>query len=214
VERTNKGIKEALHSYSLGCSGFWEDTAIPNISIQSPAPLGIYNTSKLPFIGTVSDESGVQSLTIDGQSVPLTETSATQASFNTTLSYKDGFYGVPITAVDKSGNEISIQRKFFVDTTAPTLTTTTIPTKVGKNKDSVTINVSILDNFDDIRFYVNGSEEFGQSLKEPYVMRSFNKVLNNVKLQLEPGENNFVLEVVDLGGNKTTKEFTIVRDSK
>jgi lactocepin len=182
------------------------ETSVPKLDLLTPAPLSVAKSKSVVFAGTTSDESGIQSFKIGGKDVALT----TAGAFKHTLTFEDGFHGVSVASVDKEGNELAIERKFFVDSTAPKLSVSTYPQTV--KKDSVKVDVTLEDNFDAIRFSVNGSEEFAQAFKDPYAMRAFKKTIKGVELVLEPGENVFDLVVEDFGGHKTTKQIKITRE--
>jgi lactocepin len=185
------------------------ETSVPKLDLVTPEAMSTYNTKSIVFTGTTSDESGIQSFKIAGKDVPLTATGA----FKHTLTFEDGFHGVSVASVDKEGNELAIERKFFVDSTAPKLSVSKYPETVKKDQDSVKIDVTLEDNFDEINFKVNGSEEFSHKFKAPYAMRAFKKTVKDVELVLEPGENVFELVLEDFGGHKTTKVIKITRES-
>lgn len=184
------------------------DTTIPTILLNDPEALGVFNSKEVPFSGTIKDESGVKTFTIAGENV---DTSYNEESglyeFNTSISFDSGIHNLEVKAVDQVDNIAVFQRMIVVDANAPSLELS------GLSKDRIisykgknpTVNVTVKDNFDEIKLALNGSQVFYQSFKEPYEMRSLEKTIKKVSLELDPGLNEFVFEAVDLAGNKTEK---------
>ena len=69
--------------------------------------------------------------------------------------------------------------------------------------------MTVEDNFDEIRLYLNGSEVFYNEFKEPYKMRSYKKKIEDLELPLKSGNNKFEFKVTDLAGNESKKSFNI-----
>ncbi|WP_081772898.1 S8 family serine peptidase [Bacillus sp. EB01] len=187
-----------------------DDVTIPYIHATSPEPLGVYDTNEVPVSGYVSDQTKLTNFTVNGESVELTWDSEDQRyEFDTVLTLEDGVHKIRIAGTDKAGNEISFLRTVLVDTTAPGLDVK-VPAKVSEETDSVELEAILSDNFAQVRYFVDGSEEFYKELAEPYVMDGYETSVKTV-LPLQPGANTFVLEVVDVAGNKTTKEVNVFR---
>lgn len=121
-----------------------------------------------------------------------------------------------VRAIDYAGNEFSIKRDVFVDSTAPVLEVSGLPKDqyIKHNSKNPVIDIRVIDNFDVIRFYFNGSEEFYQELQAPYAMRGFDKVFSGYTLQLKDGWNIFTFEAEDIAGNKTTETIELYKLKK
>ncbi|GGE62624.1 S8 family serine peptidase [Priestia taiwanensis] len=189
------------------------ETVAPTLDLVTPEAMSIHKKKDIQFTGTTGDASGIQAFKIAGKDVPLkADASGKLFSFTHLLTFEDGFHSVPVSSVDKEGNELAFERKFFVDTTPAKLAVSKYPTKVKKNQASVKVDVTIEDNFPEIRFLVNGSEEFSNKMKDSYEMKGFKKTVKGVELLLEPGENVFELVVTDLAGNETKQVIKITRE--
>ncbi|MFP5114326.1 S8 family serine peptidase [Bacillaceae bacterium C204] len=188
------------------------DGTIPFIHVTSIGATGVYNSHELPVEGYLTDDSKIRELTVDGKPVELMfNADEARYEFSTTVNVvKDGVHKILISGTDVAGNVSSYQvRDLIVDTTAPRISVS-VPTRVKADVSSVDLNATISDNFDKIRYFVDGSEEFFKDFAEPYEMRSISQGVTT-KLDLEPGNNTFTLELVDIAGNKTTKEVKIFR---
>lgn len=180
-----------------------EEDGHPVIKIQSPGNNSVFASEKVTVKGTVEDDSKVALVTINGNKADVFD----GVKFSHTLTFKDGYQTIKVSAVDKFGNEMQIARRVFVDTKAAVVTVKgNPPAKTKENKVQVTVNIK--DNFDDIRLTVNGNEKYRHDLTSPYGLKDFNKDVE-FELTLKDGKNKFTFEVEDLAGNKTTKVVEI-----
>ncbi|WP_078550377.1 cell wall-binding repeat-containing protein [Litchfieldia alkalitelluris] len=185
------------------------DGLTPVINVTSPAAFGYYNTNEVTASGYVTDDSKLAEVTVNGESVDFTyNEEKKQYDFSTVLTLEDGDKVLKFAAKDVAGNEISFTRTVFVDTTFPTVDVE-VPAYVDNATTSVTLTATLADNAEELRYSVDGSEEFFQELPG-YQMNDFETVVET-ELTLEPGDNTFNLELVDLVGNKTTKEVKVYR---
>ncbi|MFL8938382.1 S8 family serine peptidase [Rossellomorea oryzaecorticis] len=191
------------------------ESDIPDIHWITPEALGVVDTLTPSVSGYINEKSGVKELLIDGKKVDVVfNEKENRYDFSTTLSFEnDGVKNVDVTVTDGNDNKIDFQRRFFVDSTAPTLTVKNVPASVGHSKDSIKVNVEVEDNFDEIRLYQNDNEIFYNELVEPYEMKGFKKSIET-ELQLVEGDNKFVFSVTDLAGHETTKEITIKKQGE
>ncbi|MBV7505096.1 S8 family serine peptidase [Bacillus sp. sid0103] len=189
------------------------DKTIPFIHVTSIGATKIYHSHELPVEGYLTDESKIRELTVDGKPVTLTfNAEKARYEFSTKVTVPgDGVHEIRISGSDVAGNVISyLVRDLIVDTTAPKINVD-VPSKVKSDVSSVNLKATISDNFDKIRYFVDGSEEFFKDTNtDHFEMISFSKEVST-KLDLEPGNNTFTLELVDIAGNKTTKEVNIFR---
>ncbi|WP_084375114.1 S8 family serine peptidase [Neobacillus soli] len=189
------------------------DKSIPFVHVTSIGATGVYTSHELPVSGYLTDNTKIRELTVNGSPVDFTwNAEKSRYDFSTKVTVeKDGVYNIPVSATDVAGNTYKyLVRDLRVDTTAPQINVD-VPTKVKKDVDSVELKVTISDNFDELQYFVDGNEEFFKKAPDSYnEMNSFSKEVTT-KLDLEPGNNTFILELVDIAGNKTTKEITIFR---
>ncbi len=188
------------------------DKTPPVITPATPAPGQIFNTREVEISGIVSDESEIVEFKVLGEDVELVWNEAKgNYNFNTTVTFeKDGNHVITYYAKDVAGNEASLanSRYIIMDTKAPGLEVN-VPSEVSNETTSVDLVATITDNFDEIRYMIDGSEEYYHEMtKEDLV--AFSKEVTT-ELALEPGNNVFNLEVTDIAGNVTKKEVSINR---
>ncbi|RDW20795.1 lactocepin [Oceanobacillus chungangensis] len=183
---------------------------IPVIDVWSPETFGIYDTSEIEVFGTVAADHKIVEFTVEGEPVELEEIEKGFYLFDTFIEFEDGDHPLNIYAKDEKGNETSLSnsRLFFVDTTAPGLKVKS-PGFVDHKTKSAKIVAQLTDNFDELTYTIDGNEEFAQQMSGEK-MKAISKEVTT-EVSLEPGENVFNLEVVDIAGNTTTKEVTIYR---
>ncbi|MEH7084096.1 S8 family serine peptidase [Neobacillus drentensis] len=189
------------------------DSTIPFIHVTSIGATGVYNSHELPVEGYLTDDSKVRELTVEGKPVELTfNAEEARYEFSTTVTVaSDGVHNIKISGTDVAGNKISyLVRDLIVDTTAPKISVG-VPSKVKPDVSSVDLKATISDNFDKIRYFVDGSEEFfNDTNPDHFEMKGISKEVST-KLDLAPGKNTFTLELVDIAGNKTTKEVNVFK---
>ncbi|MBD8070559.1 cell wall-binding repeat-containing protein [Bacillus sp. PS06] len=184
------------------------DKTHPVINIITPDVFSVSNTSEVAVSGTVTDDTKIVEITVNGKKVDFTFNKAENYyEFATKLIFEDGDQEFFVGAKDDAGNEISISRLVQVDTTLPTLDVE-VPTYVTNSTKSVKLKATLADNADELRFFVDGSEEFYNAPSDQ--MKKYSKVVET-DLTLDPGKNTFELKLVDLAGNTTTKEVVVHR---
>ncbi|WP_144264301.1 S8 family serine peptidase [Edaphobacillus lindanitolerans] len=177
----------------------------PVIYINDPANFSVYDNGKVTVNGYVTDESEVVSVTVNGEKAAEFD----GRNFSHTLTLEDGFQSVKVAAKDEHGNEMSIMRRFFVDSSPAELSIlTNLPKKTEEAEVGVSLRVK--DNFDDIRIYVNDSEVFANDLSEPYGKKNFDETIE-LTLPLVEGKFDYTFKVVDLGGHETVQTVSIER---
>ncbi|MEQ2525507.1 S8 family serine peptidase [Bacillaceae bacterium CLA-AA-H227] len=194
------------------------ETTPPFVYLLNPQALEAYNSNVLQVNGYIVEEgSGLKEFTIAGQEIPFEYNSATKHyEFDSTIEVEDNFHRLAVKAVDNAGNEFAIKRDVIVDGTGAVIEVTGVPKDqyVKFNAKDPVVDVKVTDNFDEIRFYLNGNEEFYQQFQEPFAMRSFSKTFEDLVLELEDGWNTFTFEAVDIAGNKTTETFELYKLKK
>lgn len=188
-----------------------DDTA-PDLHLKTPEFLGVETKRDVEFSGYVTDKSGVEEVTIDGEQAALIyNKEKDRYDFTYTMKHdEDGYFSHHIKAVDQAGNEADISRKYFVDTEKATLE---VKADEKTDKDTIKVDAAITDNFDEVTLYVDDSEVYKQEQTEPYGMNGFDETIKDIELDLELGKNEFEFKVVDLGGHETTQTVTIEQEA-
>ncbi len=187
------------------------DSEKPGVFLDAPLALSPYATSIVPIKGSIQDASNINSFQVDGIDVPLTWNETTKRyDFSTNRTFIDGVHKLRFVAEDAAGNVANFQRTIFVDATPAVIEIGKLPKQIGKKQTAVNVNVTVKDNFDEVKLLVNGDLKFSQALKAPYEMRAFSRT-EKVTLPVTSGENTFTFEAVDLAGNVTTKTITLFK---
>mgnify|MGYP001161698179 CR=1 FL=1 len=193
------------------------DKTVPYVYLEEPEALEVYNTNELTVSGTIKEESGMKEFSIAGTPIETKYNEAKgQYEFETKMTFEDGVHSLEVKAVDTANNAISFKRTIIVDATGPTVEIDGLPSSkyIKHNKKDPVINITVTDNFDQLRFYQDGSELFYQEFQEPYAMRPIEKEFKKIKLSLKEGLNVFTFEAEDLAGNKTTKTVELYKLKK
>src|SRR5699024_8873543 len=140
--------------------------------LKTPEFLGVETSRDVEFSGYVTDPSGIEKVIVDGEEADLVyDEEKDRYDFSLTVSHdNDGYIFHHVKAVDKAGNVAEIGRRFFIDSEKASLK---VKADKETTKDQVKVDVSITDNFDDIRLYVNGDEVYKHDLSEPFGMHGF-----------------------------------------
>ncbi|MGG4153086.1 S8 family serine peptidase [Peribacillus muralis] len=191
------------------------DNYAPAVKIKSPETLSVNNKSKIKITGEIEEASKIKEFKIDNQTVPVTYNKTNKKyEFSYEKKYADGVQSMTVKATDNWDNTVSFKKLFMVDTTKPGLKVKGVPATVGVKAKNPKVDVTVEDNFDEIRLYLNGSEVFYNEFKEPYKMRAFKKEIKKLELPLKSGNNKIEFKVTDLAGNESKKEFNIFKAKK
>jgi len=194
-----------------------KDKTIPVISLNTPEALEVYGDKEIAFSGTIKDESSIKAFTIGGKKVDTVyNEEKAEYTFTTSIPYDNGVHSVEIKATDNADNTAVFKRSFIVDAEAPSISFNGLSGNriVNSNGKNPTVHVTVKDNFDEIQLALNGSELYYQTFKQPYAMRSLEKTVKKVELDLEPGLNEFEFTATDLAGHLTTKTVYFYKMSK
>lgn len=188
-----------------------EDNTIPDVHVDKPEPLQVFDKKQAHVTGHVADDSDIDTFTVNGNDVDLNwNQEKGYYTFDTNVSFdSDGQKAIEFRAVDDQGNEAKFERKVIVDTTAPTLK---VDAPSQTNDDEVMLKFHIADNFDQLRLTVNGDEVYnheGDSNEEV----DFSKDVE-YKASLQDGKNTFNIKLTDLAGNVTKKKVTVTKSDQ
>ncbi|MCF6138781.1 S8 family serine peptidase [Pseudalkalibacillus berkeleyi] len=197
---------------NVGMDSTGEDNTVPFITAKSPEALGVFNEREIDVDGYINDDSAVEELYINGKKTALAwDDEKKRYTFKTTVEFKsDGVKQIRFMGKDAKGNELSFLRTVIIDSTKPIVE---VEGPYYTDKTEATLDLKLTDNFDYMRFYIDGSEVYYNEFKEPYEMRAHTKSLSE-KVSLEEGKNHFELKLVDMAGNTTVKKITIVQSDK
>ena len=188
------------------------DKTPPVITPNTPSTGEIFNTNEIHVSGTVSDDSEIVEFKVMGEDVELVwNEEKGNYNYDTTVTFEeDGSHVIALYAKDVAGNEVLLSNSRFVivDTTAPGLEVD-VPSNVGYETTSVSLVAQLSDNFDELRYLVDGSEEYYNEMSGYDMVEISEEV--TTELSLQPGNNIFKLEVIDVAGNTTTKEVSVYR---
>ncbi|HEX3125692.1 MAG TPA: carboxypeptidase regulatory-like domain-containing protein [Thermoanaerobaculia bacterium] len=170
------------------------DSEAPRVTITSPAN-GIWvRTSTVRVEGTVTDNTGVAGVTVNGAAATLTG-----GSFARDVSLAEGTNPITVRAVDLAGNQGSAAVSVTLDTVAPRVTLNLPGGLVGTSPLSV--SGSIVDSDPAVQVVVNG------------VPASPSAGVFQVSLLLEPGTNPVSAIATDRAGNQGTAAGSVSYDA-
>ncbi|MEP9405011.1 S8 family serine peptidase [Peribacillus frigoritolerans] len=191
------------------------DNHAPAVKIKSPEALSVNNKNKIKITGEIEEASEIKEFKIDNKTVPATYNKTNNKyEFSYEKNFEDGVQSFTVKATDKWDNTVSFKRTIMVDATKPGLKVKGVPETVGFKGKNPKVDVTVEDNFDEIRLYLNGSEIFYHEFKEPYKMRSYKKKIEDLELPLKTGNNKIEFKVTDLAGNEMKKSFNINKAKK
>jgi lactocepin len=187
---------------------------VPVITLESPGNGSIYNQNVVTVRGYVKDESPIASIFVNGTSVAFNrvmEANEERYRFSTDLTLAEGVHDLIIKATDIVGNEVQISRRpVFVDTTAATLTVTA-PQYVESTVEKTNLEISVSDNNDQIRVYLNDDEVLSNSGPASWVEPTPYSKSFTSEVTLKEGNNTFTVRAVDLAGFVTTKTVNVYK---
>nr|WP_283246014.1 cell wall-binding repeat-containing protein [Bacillus suaedae] len=183
------------------------DNSMPLLFITHPSTLGYYNTQEVPVQGYVTNASEIKVVTVAGEEFPVTyDADTNRYNFSGTVNVEaDGVYDIKIETVDVAGNEAHLNRQIIVDSQEPVIE---VSAPTNTTEEEATLSITLKDNFDELRFSIDGSEVLYEEFKSPYEMRSIERAVEQT-VSLESGENTFELVLTDVAGNETVKNVTI-----
>lgn len=130
--------------------------------------------------------------------------------FSAVLDLPDGYKEMKVEAITNNGNVTQLTRRFYVDTTAPTLTYEVLD-RVS-NSAEATIRFTLKDNLDYLKLYEDDSQIFlRDGFEELYIVGAGHRTFD-YKVNLVDGENVFNFTLEDAVGHTTSETITIVKE--
>ncbi|WLR41596.1 cell wall-binding repeat-containing protein [Bacillus carboniphilus] len=188
------------------------DSPVIYLGDTDPAPYGSYNILELPVTGYVQEETGLSEVKVNGKSVDFKLNEETgNYDFSATATFdEEGMKDIIVSATDTSGNEISISRRVFIDTTAPIIEQSN-EKFVDEKTTEYDLSFDVSDNYSYFSVYVDDNHLKQTEIETPAQVLEPGKESFTEKVTLEPGYNTFTVKVTDLGGTTVTEEISIYR---
>ncbi|WP_166786692.1 S8 family serine peptidase [Jeotgalibacillus salarius] len=194
------------------------DAKGPEIFLDMPQFFELTPVRETFVAGYVTDASSVKEVKVNGKKVDSFEIDEQNYLFFERVTFEtDDVHDIIVSATDKEGNEISINRTIIVDSAAPELKVSGLDTPfiVDEDAENPVISVNVKDNYDDVRLYVNGDEKFASKPTKLLEKKAFETTVEDIELELEPGLNHFQISAVDIVGNVGyTKDIILFKEGE
>ncbi|MSU00626.1 S8 family serine peptidase [Tissierella pigra] len=200
---------------------------VPEIYIYSPSLLEVYKERTIVFDGFVTNFELLDEVAIGDIGTAEFEyreyvelphpDDSTQMIYAGPAYYfygefelEDGYHEIPVVVKSSTGNEGSITRRFYVDTTPATLEIKNLG--IVEGSDKVTFEITMKDNFPYLKLYKGDSQIFSYdnlgpgNIKETIIIEQF-------IVDLVDGENEFVFTLIDASGREVEETITITKES-
>ena len=206
---TSSTVSKVAGTWSWSCSGTDNGTSSscfaaidatgPNLKLSTLADGAVTTQTTINISGTVSASSGIKSLSVNGQSVPVTDT-----SFTVAITLAEGANTITTIATDNMNNTTTDSRSITLDKTAPSLYVA-IPSDNSKTAQaratimggvSETSNVTITLN--------NGTPQKAVQTGNIFTSSTFDFAV---------GVNTITIQVTDLLGNTSSAVRTVTFDN-
>lgn len=190
-EAFNSGrAEEEVATFDIPVNKLVKEANPPEINIISPKDGALLNSKTVIVEGTVTDDTGVKGLSINGQDVPISD-----SNFKNVLVLNEGENVIEIEAVDIFDNKKDVTLKVYVDTMPPSFNLN-YPTET--TSESITITGT---TEKDAKVFLRDSE--------------IQNVNGNFKatVNLSLGSNYFYFVFQDKAGNKSKTTIEIKRIS-
>jgi hypothetical protein len=182
--------EEEVATFDITVNKLVKEANPPLINIIGPKNGELLNSKTVVVEGTVTDDTGVKGLLINGQDVPISE-----GSFKNVMPLNEGENVIEIEAVDVFDNKKDVTLKVYVDTTPPSFT---LDYPDETTSESITITGK---TEPDAKVFLRDSE--------------IENVNGNFKatVSLSLGSNYFYFVFQDKAGNKSKTTIEIKRIS-
>jgi uncharacterized repeat protein (TIGR02543 family) len=174
-----------------------DDATGPTLTISTLATNAITNTATLNISGTVTDASGVASLTVNTTAVTITN-----GSFSTAVTLVPGANSITIIATDTLGNSSTDTRSITLDQTAPTLTVST-PADNSKTAQALTTITGTINETSTVTVKLNS----GTAQSAVITGSSY-----SADFTLASGLNSITITATDLAGNTSSAVRSVTYD--
>ena len=175
------------------------DTTKPTLTVSAIANGAYTNKITLNVSGNASDAGGIQSVTVNGQTITVNQ----DGSFSTALNLTVGANTIAIIATDKAGNQTINSRTVTYDINAPVLTVAAPADNSTTVQSFVTVNGTINETSTVTVTANNGTPQSA----------TLNGTGFSATVNLAPGSNTIDIIATDLAGNTTSAKRTVTSDT-
>jgi hypothetical protein len=175
------------------------DATPPILTLSTLADGSFTTVDLLNITGTVTDNTGVRDLTINGASVPFTA----DGTFSLPLVLKPGANHIEIKAVDLAGNQTTATRTITLDQSAPALT---ISTPADNSKTAVAL-VDVAGTVDETSIV---TVKLGNTVQTA----AMNGTAFTSVVTLASGSNTIEITATDLAGNAGSQKRSVLFDDQ
>ncbi len=174
------------------------DITGPTITLSTLADGAITNNATMNISGTVSDNGGVASLTVNGSTVTITN-----GGFSYVYTLITGTNTIITVATDTLGNNTTDTRTIILDTTAPALTISA-PADNSKTAQPLATITGTISETSTVTVTLNNGTPQNASITG----NSYSAVITLVS-----GLNNITIKATDLAGNTSSAVRTVTYDN-
>lgn len=196
--------RDTAGNITIGVQTVKYDPGVPEILILSPEKGTVTTSRTLLVKGTVRDQRGVASITVNG--MPVVAGKQVRVQFSTTVQLGPQDDAVVVTARNTLGNETTEKVSVGLDTEGPVVRLTDFPdTYTLYNADVLTIRGSAQDKTGIARLAVNGSD---------LTIAPGAFVIFSYTLPLKEGENAVEIIAEDVLGQKSMVKKVARRETR
>lgn len=182
------------------------DTTPPTLAVSTLSSGAVTNTATLNIAGSVKDDNGTPSITINGQPVTVSSTPDTDGSYPITYTFTlvTGPNVITTVATDLAGNQTTDTRTITLDQAAPVIAVTAPADNSKLNKTAVDVTGSVDDPNATVTVTVNGGTPQGAAMSGT----AFSATVN-----LDSGKANTIeITAADQLGNTSSTKRTVTSD--
>ena len=183
-------------------AGIIRDDSAPQVAAQANA---LTTTRSVPLAISARDEVGVAEVRLAGRRL-YQRGSGVERSFLEEIELDEGEHRISVEAVDLSDRVTTEEVVVRVDTTAPTIAVFEPGPEIVTEAATVPLRVAALDNFE-----IDSLELDGRSIG---TASGGGRLDASTTLNLQPGENRFVLTARDAAGNENQSVVRVYRGAR
>ncbi|MEK9137674.1 MAG: chitobiase/beta-hexosaminidase C-terminal domain-containing protein, partial [Bacteroidota bacterium] len=183
---------------TVGTEVYTIDTISPELVLSTLSNWAVTNNSTLNLSGTVTDNTGIQGLTVNGNAVTVNA----DGSFSYAMVINEEANVITTTATDSAGNQTTDTRSITLDTTAPTQTISS-PADNSKTAVSVATVTGTIDENSAVTVTLNGGIPHDADI----IGNTF-----TLDIALASGVNTIEATATDTAGNTSTQKRTVTYD--
>jgi len=174
------------------------DTLPPRLSLSSPVPDLITNSSKVIVAGN-TDGGGMAAITVNGLPISV----AASGNFSQELLLSDGTYTIRVIAKDLAGNQATLMRTVTVDTVRPKV-------EIDAPDDGLVTNITLISvkGRAQAKLVWVGVVEADTSPDPEAGWWDYNELY-----PLKEGQNNITVQAQDVAGNRGSLTVKVIRDT-